>query len=285
MNELVLGTAQMGSPYGITNHHGRLRDDTMTAMVQDAFRRGVTLLDTAPSYGDAESRLGALAPSGARYITKFTLSDRPPNEEDLYLRSLRRLQADSLHGLLAHRVADLSHPQFGQVLEILRSARSAGLVERFGVSVYDRTELDLAFRIIPDLDIVQVPGNAVDRRLLDDDLVAELHESGVQIHVRSVFLQGLLLEDSERLDSRFRQLVPAIQRFDEVADELRTTRMRVLLGQLKDDPLVDAVLVGATSYEELRQILDSWESNVQIPKLGAPPLGHEILDARAWKVR
>jgi len=103
--------------------------------------------------------------------------------------------------------------------------------------------------------------------------------------VRSVFLQGLLLEDSERLDSRFRQLIPAIQLFDEVADELRTTRMRVLLGQLKDDPLVDAVLVGATSYEELRQILDSWESNVQIPKLGAPALGNEILDARAWKAR
>lgn len=152
MTELVLGTAQLGQEYGVTNTTGRLDDPRVAALLTEAVAAGITTFDTAEAYGDAESRLGTLMPASAaaRYVTKFSLDpDRPPDVGAMVARSSTRLRAGRLGGVLLHRMADLADPRLPDVLDQLREARDAGRVDRIGVSVYDLDDLERSVDAFP----------------------------------------------------------------------------------------------------------------------------------------
>jgi aryl-alcohol dehydrogenase-like predicted oxidoreductase len=278
--ELILGTAQLGDAYGVTNAAGRLDDAGARLLLARATERGISTFDTAAAYGDAEVRLGRFAAPSARFITKTAL-DGPPDRAHLYGDSLGRLETPRLAAVLLHRTADLGSEHLDAALGLLRAGRDAGELERFGVSVYDIDDLRLAAERITDLGIVQLPGSAVDRRLLDDPLVRELHDRGVQIHVRSVFLQGLLLQTPQGLPPGFEGLGDALAEVGRRHDGEPGGRTAALLRAVRDSPQVDAVVVGATSATELDAICDAWQSPARDDEpLPAVPAG--LLDPRTW---
>ncbi|MBX3193988.1 MAG: aldo/keto reductase [Microbacteriaceae bacterium] len=283
MTGLVLGTAQLGHPYGLTNEVGRLSDAGVAELLGVAVASGIRTVDTAEAYGDAEDRLGALMPSEARvgYVTKVALP--PVGESDVPDRiaaSLARLRVSTLHGLLLHRVADLVDGRHPLLLTQLRAARDAGLVRRVGVSVYDADDLELVLEVFPDLDLLQFPGSVVDRRLLENSRIGTLAARGVECHVRSVFLQGLLLQDPAALAPRFAALGPALLRLDEHARERGVDRLALLLAAVRVDE-VAGVVVGATGAGELQQIVRSWDARAE-PVRGVDTVDPALLDPRAW---
>jgi aryl-alcohol dehydrogenase-like predicted oxidoreductase len=286
MTELVLGTAQLGSGYGITNTAGRIGDDEARRMLTAAVDAGVRTFDTAAAYDDAEERLGRLMPAGADvgYITKFALADEVATAAALYGDSLSRLRVTRLRGVLAHGLEHVPVGRAREVVAILSDARQAGVVQDYGVSVYDVAELRRAVELLPGLGIVQLPGSVADRRLLDDPLLAELRASGVVVHVRSAFLQGLLLSDPSALPPRFAALAPVIAALDSAAADQGASRLAVLLAEVREHPQVDAVVVGATSEEEFAGIARAWTAAAPLGGiLDALPV--EIVDPRRWNDR
>jgi len=285
MTSLVLGTAQLGAGYGVTNTVGRLSDTAVDALVGAALDGGISLFDTAPGYGDAEERLGrALAASGrGSAITKFALpADGGAVTADAVLESSRaRLGGGRLHAVLLHRVEDLRDSRFTEALAVLRAARAAGTVGRIGVSIYDAADLDLATTVFPDLDILQIPGSVVDRRLLDEPAISSLRAAGVEVHVRSLFLQGLLLARPEEIPERFGALVPVIAELRKLAEEAGTTVADLLVQQVRDSEAADALVVGATSVTELDQLIGAFGSAAR-ERLDVPGLPVEIVDPRRW---
>lgn len=285
MSDLILGTAQFGAAYGITNAAGRLDDDEVRAVLDVAAGAGIDLLDTSPGYGDAQERLGRLAASSARYVSKFALPDEPaaPDAEGLYERTLRELDRPALEGMIFHRVRDLRDPRADAAWAILRAARAAGRITRIGASVYDAEDLAVAAERFPDLNLLQVPGNVVDRRLLDHPLLAELRDRGVVVHVRSAYLQGLLLAEPAALPSHLGELGPIVASLRADAARQKVPVIVLALAFLRHHPVVDAVLVGAASAAELRGTVEAWRAAESATvDLAAPVLRDELLDPRAW---
>lgn len=285
MTRLIVGTAQFGLGYGITNNFKRLDDETVAEILTTAVAGGVNTFDTAEAYGDAQERLGRLMPLGAdvQYISKFTL-DCDPTTASLYSDAASRLRVDTIAGLLVHRVGDLLDERFPAALKIIRAARRDGAIERFGVSVYDLDDLELALATMPDLSLIQIPGSIIDRRLLDSPVVTELRSGGVEVHVRSAFLQGLLLAVPNRLAAPFEQLRPILEDLDAWAAAAETSRLAVVLGYLASHDNADAVVVGAAKGVELRAVLEAWtnpSTDVPMPVAGALPL--HIIDPRLWQ--
>lgn len=284
--DVILGTAQFGAAYGITNRRGRLSDGTVRDIVSTAVRGGVAGFDTALAYGDAEARLGAAlretaADSTARVITKLRL-DELANEDlpGVVAQSRRRLDMQRID-ILLHRPADVRDPRFEDIREGLRREQEAGNVGVVGVSVYNRAELEECLEKLPELGLIQVPGSVVDRRLLDDPILAELGGS-VEIHVRSVFLQGLLLVEPEQLSDRHAPLRAVLQDLDAHAESMRTTRIALLLSAVAGGP-VDAVVVGATSAAEIDEILAASHGasrGIRAPRFESIP--EEVIDPRLW---
>lgn len=196
----VLGCVQLGLAYGVANRTG-MPDETAAMDILDAaWDAGVTELDTARGYGASEQRIGAwLATRESRDIRIVTKLDPScdPNDAAMVRASL----AASIDAL--GRKPDLvmlHEPKWvagwnDRIAASLSAAVTDGLTSGFGVSVYNPEEATLA-AAIPEIDAIQAPASALDRRLLSGGLPAGW--PGL-VYLRSVFLQGLLTMDPENL--------------------------------------------------------------------------------------
>jgi aryl-alcohol dehydrogenase-like predicted oxidoreductase len=285
---LILGTAQFGSGYGITNSVGRLSDAVVTDILAAAAVSNIDIFDTAPDYGDAQSRLGSLGKrsEARRYVSKFALPSNPatPASVNTVLEdSLAALNVHALYGLLFHRTADLRDDRTDEAWTSLVEARSAGLVKRIGASIYDSNDLLVVAERLPDLDLLQIPANIIDHRLLEHPMLRELHDRGTEIHVRSAYLQGLLLTQPEAIPNHLAGLRPAVARLGVTAADHGVTVLELALGFLKAHPLVDAVLVGALSAEELKKTVTAWERADGLSvETDIPAVDERLLDPRRW---
>ena len=178
--QLCLGTAQFGLPYGITNHEGQVREEIVCRLLKKAEESGFTWLDTAQSYGNAESVIGRQLnrKHGYNLITKLEKQEKSvlvkedaEKWEECYLVSCKRLRAEKLHSLLLHSPEDLRKPGSDYLKQWLLSLRDRGMVERIGISIYSSEDLE---GINPELiDMVQLPLSLYDQRLLEDQTISQ----------------------------------------------------------------------------------------------------------------
>lgn len=281
--DLILGAAQFGHGYGVTNDLGRLNDESVSAILTGASLAGIRVIDCAPSYGDAEQRLGEFGRERFDFISKFAVNGewlRDPIGQ--VSKSLETLRRPTLHGLLIHNSADFSSVDGAQLKAAIDSIKSAGLVSHFGVSVYDADEVQGWAGVLSDIDILQIPGNLFDRRLLDSSLVKSLAESGTQIHVRSAFLQGVLLSDPGQLPPHLTDLAPEISRLDEACREKGVSRSAAALSAVRFNSVVNSLIVGAISEAQVTDLMGAWSSAK--PEWGEyrVELPDAIIDPRRW---
>lgn len=266
MTRLCLGTVQFGLDYGITNASGKPTEDMVESIISLAIKNDVCDFDTAPAYGDAEALLGKFIPPGAdaRIISKsavFKNLERVTQSERDQMRasleaSLKAFNRLSLSALLLHHTRDVFLPNGHTLIETLLSFRSEGLVEKVGVSIYSAEEIDRVLDIFTP-DIVQVPLNILDQRLIRSGHLQRLKERHIEVHARSVFLQGLLLTQVDELPSF---LTPIRDTFAALNDTMRICGMLAgCLDFIRQRDEVDVLLVGATSIDELQQILEAFE--------------------------
>jgi spore coat polysaccharide biosynthesis protein SpsF len=202
---LVLGGAQFGMPYGIANRAGKPGDDELRAILGLAEAAGVAHIDTAAGYGDSEHRIGSAldADSPLGIVTKLPphLTDGEPTTQEVAQRvhvaidrSLWLLGRSRLEAVLLHRFEHFAAAQ-GVIWRTLLTLQAEGKVGRIGASVYRPEELS-ALLASPQVGLVQIPFNILDRRWLEPDLQRAIAaRPDVILHGRSALLQGLLTID------------------------------------------------------------------------------------------
>lgn len=239
---LGLGTAQFGSDYGVTNTRGQIPAAQVEDILRFAAANGVRVLDTAAAYGESEAVLGRTLWQGHPFRIVTKIAPRAEARESL-LRSLEKLRQGSVYALLVHRASDLTR----EVVEDLLDLKRQGLVSRIGASFYDASEISRS-RAVMAPEIVQVPVSIADQRLIRDGTLARLRSEGVEIHARSVFLQGLLLADAERMP-------PALRPIEAYAKAAGISRLALTLGFVAQIPEVEVALVGITGLHDLQAIV------------------------------
>jgi len=260
---LGLGTAQFGLAYGVTNTRGQVSREEARAILSLADRAGMRVIDTAHEYGGSEAALGSLedATRGFRIITKTpTLGpERIDGEQIAALEraidtSRRALRRDRLDGLLVHNGQALLLPGGDRVIALLRQAKAQGLVAHIGVSLSDPAALAaILARFSPDL--VQFPLNLLDQRFLASGLMADLAARDVEIHVRSVFLQGLLLADLQEVPASLSHARPALETARRFGAAHGLTPLGACIGFVLAQPHVSHAIVGVTGVGELAAIV------------------------------
>lgn len=299
---VVLGTVQLGLPYGAANADGMPDPDQSRAVLAAAAAAGISHLDSARAYGESEVRIGEGLRRGLsehlQVVTKVRPLDDVPMDattgwgraaaEASIAESLRALGRDSLAGLLTHRALDWRKPG---VRDALVAARDAGTAQIIGVSLSSPDEL-LDLIEDPDLGYVQLPFNLLDRRWLADDVQAALAaRHGLVVTVRSVYLQGLL---AAGIDARWpsnagldvRQFVDAL---DELVEDLgRCSRADLALAYVLGQPWVTSVVVGAETPAQVvdtatlarRPPLTTAEQELVRARLPEAPL--DLIDPSRW---
>lgn len=227
MAALGLGTASFAGPYGIK---GDVAPDKWEefAILHAAWDAGMECIDTADDYGP-----------------QWDVTDWKRVWKTRRVPSVKMLHATPFYAVMLHVPA-----QVGLVSELHR-LKQWGAVEKVGVSAYDREQL---WEVgAGSLDIVQAPLNILDARLVP--VLRDYHANGIEVHVRSAFLQGALLMDPDHLPPHFDGIRGRLREWHDWREAQGLTTVQAALGPLLSLDFVDVVIVGVNSATQLRELL------------------------------
>lgn len=258
-HKLALGTAQFGLKYGLANMADKVPSDMVAQLLEIASACDITMLDTAIAYGDSEQVLG-------RYnLTKFEIVSKLPavpsdcsNVEEWVLEqtiaSLKRLKTGKLHDLLLHKPAQLLGTNGEKIYKSILKLKEQGMVDQIGVSVYGPDELSELIKRF-DFDVIQAPMNIFDRRMENTGMLKQLKKAGVTIHIRSAFLQGLLLMSNDKIPVYFAPWSPLIKQYHQWLNQQGLSPLQACLSYLNQHSDIDKIIVGVDDIWQLKQII------------------------------
>ena len=266
LSEMTLGTVQLGLNYGIANTLGKPGRDTAYAMLQTASDCGINSLDTAQGYGDAESIIGDYfrrSPGAKEMIvtTKIALSAGGDISEKTVEReltektefSLMTLGVKQLRYLLLHHGEDM-YKAGGAVNRVMEKLVKRGYAQEAGVSVYAGDEI-LEMLKHPHYTAVQLPLSVLDQKLIDSGLLEKLESQRVCVFVRSVFSQGLIFLDPDKLTkpALHEYALTPLKNLRKRCGELGLTPSEYALSFVRRLQAVTSIVLGADSPEQIAQ--------------------------------
>lgn len=282
--KLALGTVQFGLPYGVAGRDSAIPQNEGRTILERAHDLGIRMLDTASVYGDIETRLAALTDG----LPFDIVSKLPPCPAGLTaaaaaawameqaIRSHERL-GSALHALLFHRAEDLLE-NHADVLWAACTALADTRGLKIGVSCYDVETLNRVRARFP-IAIAQVPGNVFDQRPRTTPADGD---APIEMHLRSVFLQGLLLMPCAKAAQRVPAAATALTQWHAWCSERGLTPLNAALGIVKGLPGVSHCVVGVDDMPQLDAIVAAWAT---APVLHAPELQVTdtcVIDPRRW---
>jgi len=261
MSKIALGTVQFGIDYGVNSVAGQVDPKEVKKIFSYAHSTNIGLLDTAPAYGNSEKILGRVNVSNFKVVTKTRHFDSLEiNNNDVKLlnndfhHSLKDLKQDSVYGVLVHNADDLLKPGSEKLFDQLKELKQAEKIVKIGVSVYDHIQLQSILDNF-DIDLVQLPFNILDRRMIDNGVLATLRSKGVEVHARSVFLQGLLLMSEQDRPDKFNRWSGLWGIWHEWLNDNQITALEVAIRHAISMPEISKVLVGVDNVDQLKEIV------------------------------
>jgi len=259
ISKLALGTAQYGMNYGIANKTGQISDNEMKRILNLAQKNNIKTIDTAINYGSCEKNLGALGIDDFNIITKISNLQECSNLKNFMTKkiesSLRNLKTSYLSTLLLHSSKDLIMDKKYDIYEVLADFKNKGLCHNIGISAYNIEEVLEVVKYF-DIDVVQFPFNVFNNQLIESGLLRNLKDRKIEIHVRSVFLQGLLLLNKEQVDSYFYPWIKLLKNWDKFIEDNQLTKLEACLSFVFNFDEIDKYIIGIDSLVHLQQIID-----------------------------
>ena len=269
ISKLILGTAQLGFKYGISNKRGKLPAKEADKILDSALSSGVTAFDTAQSYQESEQLIG-------KFINKITtknpiniytkLSRQKFENKTIFFesvkKSLSKLQVDSIFGLLVHSPRMISEWR-SEYSEWLNEAKQKSMIKYAGVSVYTENDAALALNH-PDFDIIQMPLNVFDQRAISHDTIEKAVTNNKLLIFRSIFLQGLLCLKPDDLSEKMSFAEPYLARYRKICQE---SQIDPLFGAFKFAQYFSGefpIIVGLETKSQLEKNIGYLKKN-QIP--------------------
>ena len=281
MNKLALGTAQFGLDYGVTNSKGKVQVEEVELILGCAKENSINTLDTAASYGNSEEVLGSIGISDFQIITKTIPLENGVDEVIKHFKqSLTFLNKSSVNGLLIHNINEIEHKNFNTLFKELTELKRQGLVNKIGFSTYTPEQVDFLLKNF-DFDLIQVPFNIFDNRLIQGGQLQALNNKGMEVHARSVFLQGVLL-DFNNLSNYFSPWKKEFSIYQETVKDNGLSLLECALNFVLNIREIDKVLVGVNSERQLKEIVKAVKRR---SNLSAYPINDiNLLNPSLWKV-
>ena len=282
VEKLGIGTAQFGQRYGISNKFGKVSQSEAENILYLAKLNSIDIIDTAISY-NSESCLGNIGVKEYKVVTKL-----PPVPNDIknicewidvqIKSSLKRLRVNSVYGLLLHNSEDYKN---SELREKFKSLKADKIIHKIGVSIYSPNELN-NLPCENEIDIVQAPINLVDQRLVDSGWLKKLNSYGVEVHARSVFMQGLLLMPKKLIPQSFMAWSSLWNRWHDWLNRENITAIEACLHYVFSLPHVNRVIIGFEAANQLKQIVESLKSSLNISYLDISNIDENLVNPSIW---
>ena len=258
---IAIGTAQVGSQYGVANTSGILVENQIKKVLLMAQNEGVDTIDTASNYGKSEAILGNLNINNFKVITKLPAVPKDCLNirkwvDGVVESSLESLNVKKMYGILFHNPNQLLTNYGTELYTALDKYKQKDIISKIGISIYSPSQLDL---LLPkfSIDIVQTPFNLIDRRILNSGWLEKLSNKNIEIHVRSVFLQGLLLMPHSNIPNKFSNWDSVWMKWNNWLSDNKVSAVHACLSFVESFKEVDKIIVGVDSLNHFEQIIQA----------------------------
>ena len=217
-SKIIIGTANFGQNYGISKKKVNLRSAKVVCGY--AIENKIRYLDTATSYKNSNKIIKILNKK-IEVITKVLPCKKWINF-DYCLNEMNKIYFDlgnkKINTLLFHDENFLFKKEGYQVYLNLIKLKKKKLFKNIGVSIYNFYNLNYLIKKYS-FDIIQCPFNIFDQRLIETNWLSKLKNRGIKIHVRSIFLQGLLLNKNLNNNNISKKWKKDLMYFNEYANK------------------------------------------------------------------
>jgi aryl-alcohol dehydrogenase-like predicted oxidoreductase len=284
--KLALGAVQFGLDYGVANTHGKVDKEEVKRIFTVARAANIDTLDTAINYGESEKVIGQIGSQSWKIVTKlpsvpFGCSDVSGWVRNQLYGSLARLEIKQLYGLLLHHPSQLLNDIGPALYDALRSVQSDGLVKKIGISIYSPADLEPIFQKYI-FDLAQAPLNIIDRSLVESGWAKYLSDAGVEVHIRSVFLQGILLMHASQRPSKFGLWADIWAEWDRWLADTGITPLQACLRYVCGLDSIDRVIVGVDSVSQLNEILSASNDILESLPAFKPMQDGRLINPASW---
>lgn len=285
-NKLILGASSWGNDYGVSNRRG-IKLGEISVILKLANAAGISQIDTSPEYGDSEILIGRGSRVDLDIYSKVSAASWAKGRQGASIaiqESIRRLGTERLAGLMFHSSKSLLESPKESSL-FMEEAVSSGLAKAWGVSVYEPTELEEVLSVCKP-DFIQLPNSLADRRFQHSGLISKLFAESIEVHTRSIFLQGLILQDPSFLSGKFKEMSSWAIELENFSRDCGLSKFQLALLFNLTNTQVSKVLVGVNAAGHLKEMLENLKEPLTAPDFGR--LGAldstEIIDPRRWKI-
>lgn len=287
-SKLILGTVQFGLDYGINNTTGKPSKENIKSILDSAYDSGIQLLDTAEAYGDSQNKIGEYHNNSTNkfnVITKFS-----SNADGFSLNIIERvhnnlkiLDVDKLYCYMFHSFNDFNE-YFEKYRKDLLILKKDGMINNIGVSLYSNDEFESVLEF-DEITLIQLPFNLLDNNNKRGNILKKAKEKGIEIHARSVFLQGLFFKNTSDLSIKIKPLRPYLSSLNDLCYE--DYKMNDLaLNYVCNQNNIDKVLIGVDNVHQLELNILSEKKNIEkelIKKIEAVDVKEtKILNPSNW---
>lgn len=263
-SKLILGTAQLGLNYGINNAVGKMCEDKAFELLENAHNLGIDTLDTAEVYGNAHS---VISKFHKQFKKRFKIiSKYSPSNSDYPIDLVERIQChcsgfsiNNLEGFMFHSYNDFKI-NINNDPDVLNKIQNSGLVKKIGVSVYSNAEIKDLINF-KNINLIQLPFNLFDNEFQRKDILKKAKKRNIEIHTRSVFLQGLFFKDIHTLSNSFLPLKNQLRELSSLLKNNNISIERLALNYTLSKKYIDKVIIGVDSLEQLKNNIKAIEND------------------------
>ena len=285
-NKIILGSANFGQIYGIKKNF--IKKNEIKKLFNIASKNKIKVIDTSPVYNNSEKIIGLLNNNRFKIISKIPKPPKNIKRENIkkwlkqkVMISLKNLKIKKFECLLLHNANSLLCKNGDEIYKGIRNMKINGFTSKIGVSIYDFNVLDKILKKFK-FNLIQAPFNILDQRLVEKGWLKKLKKRKIEVHARSIFLQGILLLKHNQLPKKLKKLNNKWIAWEKWLKKNKFSSLQVCLSFILSQRQLDGIVVGCNNTNQLNQILKSKQlkNNFSLPNLNIKD--KKLIDPREW---
>ena len=287
IKKICIGSANFGMEYGLNKKSPLLKKDIKE--IFEFFKKEKNIyIDTAANYKNSEIIIGKYSTKKFKIITKIKKIPKGIKDLEKWLKneiyiSCKKLRVKKIYGLLIHDTKDLKNKKDAKKIyktfDILKKSK---IIEKIGLSIYNPNELDLYLKNY-NFEIVQAPLNIFDRRIVNSGWLKKINEKGIEFFARSIFLQGLLIKDINKIDKFFLPYKKKFEKFDTWTQKLNISKVEACIRFVNSFREVDKIIVGINNKMHFFENYKFFKKDKLIVPNSLEIKSGKILNPKLWK--
>ena len=285
-NKIILGSANFEQKYGIKKNF--IKKSEIKKIFSLATKYNVKTIDTSSLYQKSEKIIGSLNKNRFKVMSKISSPPKYIKKGNINkwikyktMNSLRNLKIKRFECLLLHNADCLLGKNGNAIYESVKGIKINGLTNGIGISIYDFNILNTILKRFK-FDLIQLPFNVFDQRLLKSGLLKKLKKKKIKIHARSIFLQGILLLKNNQIPKKLKKFNKTWNIWQDWLKKNRYSPLQACLSFVLKQKEVDNFIVGLNNKNQFNQILKikKTKNNFKLPNFNIQD--KKLIDPRKW---